>query len=302
MRLAEVADCFLHHDREIVRPIDDSVVRCIADRAVTIRAGRGIAPISLDTDSDARLIAVGGHQKVAVAVANGHQAVLGPHIGDLDTVASRQRFAEQTESLRQLYACRAEWVAHDSHPDFFTSQYEPARTRIAVQHHHAHVASAMLEHGWLGKTVLGIAFDGTGLGTDAAIWGGEILVASSTGFDRVGHLREFPLLGGETAIRDPSRVAIALLHDAFGSDAEQAMDRLGVLHRDRGLLAALLGNRGLSPITSSVGRLFDGVAVMTLDGVRCSYEGDPRCNWRPLAIPRTISPTRSRCRETTSRS
>jgi hydrogenase maturation protein HypF len=273
--LASVVDCFLHHDREIVRPIDDSVVRCMADRLVTIRAGRGIAPISLNMPLPGPAVAVGGQQKVAVAISNGHQAVLGPHIGDLDSVASRERFADQTESLCRLYRCNPDLVVHDRHPDYWTTQYAAEQSHRSTQHHHAHIVSAMAECDWLDKTVLGVAFDGTGLGSDNTIWGGEFLIASTSEFKRVGFLRPFPLAGGEAAIRDPVRVAIALIRDAFDGDATSALNVIPIEPQRREAILGLLDSSLTCPITSSIGRLFDGVALMTLNDFSCTFEGEP---------------------------
>ncbi len=190
--LSGIADCWLHHDREIWRPIDDSVVRVISARPVTLRLARGLAPLSLpamegllkqrtgglDADLPA-VLAVGGHQKNAVALFNGSQAVLGPHIGDLDSVATRQRFVGHVEELLTLYRCPPPVIVHDLHPDYFTTRWaqESGSRTLGVQHHHAHVVSAMLENGWLSREVLGVACDGTGYGSDGTVWGGEFLRA-----------------------------------------------------------------------------------------------------------------------------
>ena len=314
-RLSGLADLQLHHDREIIRPIDDGVVRQIAGRMVTLRAGRGLAPITIPMDSRTSALATGGHQKVAVALCNGHQSVLGPHIGDMDTAETRQRYVEQTESLCQLYsstpvcASTRSATVHDLHPEYFTTRWAeqsdrqrsdserdrsceqesfsrgsggPKRgegqsgrtTSLAVQHHHAHVVSGMAEHGWLDRTVLGISMDGTGLGSDGSIWGGEILRCSASEFERVGHLLPFPLPGGEAAIRDPRRVALALIAAAMGTEALQDENLLGIDFAQTQSLIQLLSNVTWCPITTSVGRLFDGVASIALHEANCSYEGE----------------------------
>ena len=274
--LAEVADLLLHHDRPIVRPIDDSVVRCIAGNTVTIRAARGIAPLPLKLDCDRSMLAVGGHQKVAIALCNGHQCVLGPHVGDLDSPATRERFAEQTQSLLDLYGAEPEVVVHDLHPDYFTSRWaaETGRQTLAVQHHHAHVVSGMIEQGWLDREVLGIAFDGTGYGPDGDIWGGEFLLATAESFTRIGSLRPFSLVGGDRAIREPWRVAISLVADACGTDTAA---RLFAERIDAGLSSAVIAmlQRGRAVRTSSLGRLFDGVAAIALGATDSSFEGQP---------------------------
>jgi hydrogenase maturation protein HypF len=274
--LSGVADGMLHHDRQILRPIDDGVVRWIAGRAVTIRAGRGIAPIALAITRQTPTIALGGHQKVAIALSNGQQSILGPHLGDVDSVASRERYIQQAESLAKLYGVHFDSVVHDLHPDYFTTTaVGSAGARQAVQHHHAHIVSVMAEQGWLDQRVLGFAFDGTGFGMDGSIWGGEILVATADDFCRVGHLRPFALAGGEAAIDDPWRVAIALIDDALGTRAQKVLANLGVAAEYRQAIAAVLASARLSPSTTSMGRLFDGVAAIALDECRCSFEGEP---------------------------
>jgi hydrogenase maturation protein HypF len=207
--LAVVADCFLHHDRPIYRPVDDSVVRMIAGRSITFRAARGLAPLRLDhfQRCPLQILAVGGQQKVAIALHNGCQAILGPHIGDLDELLTRQRFVSHVKEFCELYRATPEFVVHDLHPDYFTTRWaeETGLPTLAVQHHHAHVVSAMVEHGWLDREVLGMAWDGTGYGPDGTIWGGEFLRSTAAGYRRVARLRPFPLFGGEAAIREPWR-------------------------------------------------------------------------------------------------
>ena len=207
--LSGVADLWLHHDRPIERPIDDSVVRVIAGRQVTIRLARGLAPLPLALAGDRPLVALGGHQKAAIAWWNGEQSGLGPHIGDLETLGARERFLEQYRGIEQLYRFAPAAYAHDRHPDYFTTRWPEDRRLpgIGVQHHHAHVAAGMLEHGWLEEPVLGVAFDGTGYGDDGTIWGGEFFLAEHPArMRRVAHLRPFILPGGEAAIREPWRV------------------------------------------------------------------------------------------------
>jgi hydrogenase maturation protein HypF len=288
--LAGIADCFLHHDRPIVRAIDDSVVRCIADRVVTIRLGRGLAPMPVElgcaqvtlgrtqpvpapTDS---AIAVGGQQKASLALISGGQAVLGPHLGDLDSLASRDRFLQQVDSIKQLYHAAGASVAHDSHPDYYSTRWalQNSSMRTSVQHHHAHVVSAMVEHGLLDKEVLGVAFDGTGLGTDGTIWGGEFLIATAGKFIRVGHLLQFGLLGGEQAIRQPWRIAAALLIDSEASDYEAELQRLAPDTTSVRTLRSLLSNPSISPRSSSAGRLFDGVASIVLRRPLANHQGE----------------------------
>ena len=305
--LAEVADLWLHHDRDVVRPIDDSVLRQIADRPVTIRCARGQAPTSLEhVDEFVRrqvspllgtrrpdafpppILALGAHQKGAIALFNGVQAVLGPHLGDLDSLRSRERFVEHVNRMKDLYRCRPQLLVHDAHPDYFTTcwaQSLDCRT-LSVQHHHAHVVSGMTENGWLDREVLGVAFDGTGYGTDGTIWGGEFLRTTVDDFERVGHLRPFRLPGGESAIRQPWRVAASLLVDAVGEpDARRVLEAIGVADVEATAVIGLIENERLSPITSSAGRLFDGTAAIVLGLTSADDEGRPAMLLESAADP-----------------
>lgn len=285
--LRGIADAWVHHDREIVRPIDDSVVRIIAGRPVTVRNGRGLAPIPLPAlekfaaegvpgmDAKRDVLATGGHQKGAVALFNGSQAILGPHIGDLESLKSRQRYIEHVDQLKSLYRCQTAAFVHDAHPDYFTTDWAAAvESSMAIQHHHAHIVSCMVENDWLDREVLGVAFDGTGYGTDGTIWGGEFLRATVDGFERVAHLRPFTLPGGDSAVRKPWRVAASLLLQSVGREA--AIEQLATLNIEGQAIKnvlSLCGSGKLAPITSSAGRLFDGVAALVLGMSNADFEG-----------------------------
>lgn len=275
--LRGVCERILHHDRPIVRPIDDSVVRIIGGHTVTIRAARGIAPLPLNLATEQSVLAVGGHQKVAVAFSNGRQSVLGPHVGDLGSLAARERFVNQTASLIELYGREPDVIVHDMHPDYFTTRWaaEQRKPTIAVQHHHAHVVAGMLERGWLDRAVFGVAFDGTGFGTDGTIWGGEFLRATSVEFERVGHLRRFVLPGGETAIRQPWRIALSLLVESAGQKTAVEVLNDRVERRSLEMLASLVERGKAGPVTTSAGRLFDGIAALLLPLSDVSFEGEP---------------------------
>ncbi|MDB5339356.1 MAG: hypF [Planctomycetaceae bacterium] len=276
--LRNIADLWLHHDRPIRQAVDDSVVRIIAGRPVTLRLARGLAPLQLPIDAAGtrHTVAVGGHQKSAVALSNGGQAILGPHLGDLDGTATRERFLEQVSSLNQLYRLRPEVWVHDLHPEFFSTQWARSQPghHLAVQHHHAHIVAGMLEHGWLDREVLGVAFDGTGYGPDGTIWGGEFLRTSVRGFDRIAHLRTFSLVGNEAAIREPRRIAIALAHQVVKSD-DSGSGLNGAEREFAARIRPLLDHPRLALQTSSAGRLFDGVASMVLGIEVADFEGRP---------------------------
>lgn len=281
-----LADVWIDHNRPIRRPIDDSVVQHAGGKRTTIRAARGLAPLSLPLPARLlrhHVLAVGGHQKVAIAWCNGHQAILGPHLGDMDTTQSRHRFIAQVADGCTLSGCEPVAVAHDWHPDYFTTQWardfadKRALRTIAVQHHHAHIASGILEVGWYDQPVLGIAWDGTGLGTGDRLWGGESLVASLDGFHRVVSLRPWRLPGGDIAITQPWRSAAAMLADVHAWDG--ACQRWHALPPDKRPLAQVILSDNLPGIwTTSMGRLFDAVAALVLSpkvaGQPVGYEGE----------------------------
>ncbi|MGN6545392.1 MAG: carbamoyltransferase HypF [Aureliella sp.] len=271
-RLASVADHFIDHDRPILRPIDDSVAREIAGRCATVRLARGFAPLPINVTVDPstlrrlpHILALGGHQKAAIALSNGRQAILGPHIGDLDSLDTRERFVRHVIDMLQLYGAEPTVVVHDAHPDYFTSQWaeeycrRTGARRIAVQHHHAHIAAGLVEHGWLERQVLGIAWDGTGFGSDGTLWGGEFFLATATEFQRTACLRPLSLPGGEAAIRQPWRIAAAMLHE-LGKSAASAMQRFP----GQAQIERIANHRQLSPLSTSIGRLFDAVAALVL--------------------------------------
>jgi hydrogenase maturation protein HypF len=285
--LATIADVWLHHDRVIVRPIDDSVVRCVGDREITMRCARGLAPLTFALPACHRSaandwIGVGGHQKVALAIATQEHLVLGPHLGDMGSELVRQRFVDELARMAALYQLDRPRIVVDSHPDYFTHQYASQkastpkvstldRPMTKVQHHHAHVAAAMLEHGLEQQKVLGFAFDGTGYGADATVWGGEVLVCDATTVTRVAHLRPFRLPGGEAAIKQPWRVAMALLKQCVVESVQAAwFQRFGQTTTCSVFDYAL----SQGPVCSSMGRLFDAVVAMVFPNEEFHYEGE----------------------------
>jgi hydrogenase maturation protein HypF len=272
--LAGVADVWLHHDRPIIRPVDDSVVRCSGGNPITIRAARGIAPLTLSESQAPGTLAVGGQQKCAVAISTGKHLILGPHVGDLDSEATRARFQTEAEQFCSLYGVSPVRLACDAHPDYFTNLWanQSGKAVVRVQHHHAHVVAAMLDHGLRHETVLGFAFDGTGYGSDATVWGGEVLLASASDFQRVARLRSFSLPGGEVAIQQPWRVAMALLSQACQPQvSEDWLTRFQQSGHGPAMRYAIRSG----PRTTSIGRLFDAVAAMVLSPLSVSYEGEP---------------------------
>ncbi len=258
-RLGGIADAFLHHDRPIARHVDDSVARVVNGRLLVTRRARGFAPLPVAVTADLPTVrALGGHLKNAVAWSHGTQIVASQHIGDLDHPASLEALRRTVEDYEHLYRMRPVAVACDLHPDYATTRLAESSGLpvIRVQHHHAHVASAMAEHD-LGGEVLGVAWDGTGLGTDGTVWGGEFLRATATDFRRVARLRPFQLPGGEVAARQPWRSALGVLHALMG-EAMWGLDVAPVVHARarRDVLDALF--RGASLLGAHVER---GTAV-----------------------------------------
>lgn len=270
-RLGGIADAFLLHDRDILQPVDDSVMQLAAGRPQVLRLARGLAPLALGGDEVA-VLALGGHLKNALAVGGAGRIVAGPHIGDLDSDPALARFDAAMLALPGLSGVEPQALACDVHPEYASSLRAAAdpRPRQAVQHHHAHVAAVLAEHGLDGE-VLGVAFDGTGLGDDGMLWGGEFLYGDSGQVRRVAWLRPFPLPGGERAAREPRRSALGLLYSAYGPDLDG--ETLDFADGERRLLLQALQRGVNAPPTGSVGRLFDAVAALLGLCQVMSFEG-----------------------------
>jgi len=267
-RLSGIADYFLAHNRPIHMRCDDSVTRMILGRELPVRRSRGYAPlpIRLSMPVAVPILACGGQLKNTFCLARGEYAFLSHHIGDLDDYRTYRSFVEGIEHFKVLFDIRPEAVAYDLHPAYLSSQYAlslEGLPRIAVQHHHAHIASCMADNGCEGP-VIGVAWDGTGYGSDGRIWGGEFLVADYSHFERLAHLEEVPLPGGEQAIRQPWRMAGAYLYHVYG-DAMESLDLEFIRRLDPRVWRVIrqMMKRGVnSPLTSSAGRLFDAVAAL----------------------------------------
>ncbi|MGD0765637.1 MAG: carbamoyltransferase HypF [Dehalococcoidia bacterium] len=271
-----IADRFLVHNRPIERHVDDSVVRVQLGREMVMRRARGYAPLPVMLKrSLPPLLAVGGHLKNAVAVSKGSDVILSQHIGDLETPKALFAFRKVIEDLLSLYEVKPIAVAHDAHPDYLSTQYARGLglPTIEVYHHHAHLAACMAENELEGE-VLGVTWDGAGYGEDGTLWGGEFLLGDAGAYRRVAHFRPFRLPGGEAAIKEPRRTALGLLHEMSGGDALEDAALAASFPADALLLLAQMLAKGVnSPVTTSAGRLFDGVAALL--GIRsvCSFEG-----------------------------
>lgn len=277
-RLAGIADAFLVHDRPIARPLDDSVVRVIAERPTVLRAARGLAPVIVDLPqaAEAPAVAFGGHLKAAPAVLAGQRAVLGAHVGDLDSRRTRRAFADRVDQLRALTEGGAEVALHDRHPDYATTALarETGLPTRALQHHAVHLAACLADNG-LSPPVLGIVWDGTGDGGDGTVWGGEVLQMDAGGRTaRRAHLRPFRLPGGAAAVREPRRTALGLLYAEFGEAAFDAPEIVrGFTANERRLLRAALACGTAAPLTTSAGRLLDGLAWLLGLAEEQTWEG-----------------------------
>ena len=281
-RLFLIADLFLEHDRPIARPVDDSVVRLAApDHPILLRRARGYAPapLRLPDRLPGPVLCVGGQMKSTVAIASGQQLVLSPHIGDLENLATHRVFEQTITMLGELYESRFALVAHDKHPGYGSTHYarRSGLPCLAVQHHLAHVLACLLENNHPAEGVLGVAWDGTGYGEDDTVWGGEFILLGKNGAERFARLRPFRLPGGEAAVKDARRVAIALAHE-FGACSAVAA-RFGFSPLDAANLHTMV-TRGLnSPVCTSAGRLFDGAGALLGLGERNSFEGQ-----MPIAV------------------
>ncbi len=281
IRLGSLADGFLLHDREIVTPCDDSVVQLPEGATIFHRRARGFAPlpIRLPFPSPLPIVAVGPHLKNTFALAHHDWVFLSQHIGDLDNLETLHHFKETLGRLRRLFRIEPKVVVRDMHPGYLSTRIAGELAEalcssevMAVQHHHAHVAAVLAEHGETGPAV-GLAFDGTGYGEDGCVWGGEILLADLEGFQRAGHLRYAPLPGGEAAVRNPWRTVLGYLSLDPALETDLSLAFGGIPVDDRGVVGKQTEQNLNAPLASSVGRLFDAAAAVLGIRNRCVYEG-----------------------------
>ena len=273
-----IADQYLVHDRPIKRHVDDSIVRIVSSHEQVTRRARGYAPLPVTlTQSLPKTIAVGAHLKNSVAVSVGCDVFISQHIGDLETAEAYLAFENVLADLMRLYEIVPEVIGCDLHPDYLSTKKarEFKAPVVAIQHHYAHILSCMAENE-VAPPVLGVSWDGTGLGADGTIWGGEFLFVDETSYKRVGHLRQFPLAGGDAAVREPRRSALGLLYQAYG---EKCFDMQSLASdvfttNELTVLRGMLVN-GVNTIpTSSAGRLFDAVASLLGLCHKATFEGE----------------------------
>ncbi len=309
-RLNQIADFFLVHNRPIVRPVDDSVVRVIAGEEMVLRRARGYAPLpvpipeeSIGTDrfpfyqtnfslaqpsdlsieNSKKILALGGHLKNTIAIAFHQKAFLSQHIGDLENPQALATFQEVINSLSNIYDFQPNVIVCDAHPDYYSTQFAEALSQqnpsiplIRVQHHLAHIFSVIAEH-HLQLPLLGIAWDGTGYGLDKTIWGGEFFQLTETKIQRIASFRLFPLPGGDKAVYEPRRIALGLLYELFGNSIFNHEINLELMQsftiQELKIIKTMLNRKLNTPLTSSVGRLFDGVAALLGMSQTVSFEG-----------------------------
>ena len=310
-RLGGIADLFLVHDRPVERHVDDSVAWLRGDELQLLRRARGFAPLPIPVPAALPpVLAVGAHLKNAVGLGLGSEVVLSQHVGDLETPEALGAFERVIADLLRLWDAAPVAIAHDLHPDYLSTRWAlraaagdesegplpPAllaaaregRLRLVpVQHHHAHLASCLAENGVAGAA-LGVTWDGTGYGTDGTVWGGEFLLGDATGFTRVASLRPFRLPGGDAAVKEPRRPALAMLLELLGETAlsrEELAPVAAFTVAERALVARMVATGARSPVTTSAGRLFDAVAALLGLHPRAAFEGQAAMALEALADP-----------------
>jgi hydrogenase maturation protein HypF len=292
-RLADLADAFLLHDREIYVRCDDSVTRVFKEQIYPIRRSRGYAPfpVKLPWNGPA-LLACGAELKNTFCITHQDYAFLSHHIGDLGNYETLRSFEQGVDHFERLFRVTPDALAYDLHPNYLATRYAIQRAEslnipaIGVQHHHAHIASCMTENGLDGtRPVIGVAFDGTGYGEDGAIWGGEILIANYANYERPYHLEYFPLPGGDAAIKHPARTALALLWSQELPWEESLAPVTEFCAEDRTTLRTQLERKLNTPMTSSVGRLFDAAAALAGVRQKVNYEAQAAIEFEALADP-----------------
>ncbi len=277
-RLGEIADVFLLHNREILQRCDDSVLAVVDGAPQLIRRARGFVPFSIALPGTLQfdappLLAVGGHLKNVFTLARGKHAFQSQHLGDLENLTGLNFFEEALAHLRAVFDINPEIIVHDLHPGYLSTEWalEQAQPKIAVQHHHAHIAACIAEHG-VTDSVIGLALDGTGYGTDGAVWGGELLIASLKDFTRHAHIAYAPMPGSAAAIREPNRMALGSLLAAGIELTPKILERLNLTEKQAIVMRQMVERKINTPQTSSCGRLFDAVAALVLSRHTVDYE------------------------------
>jgi hydrogenase maturation protein HypF len=294
-RLAPLADAFLLHNRDIHVRCDDSVVRVFEGKELPLRRSRGYAPYPVKLPFYApTILATGAELKNTFCVTRENYAFLSHHIGDLENYETLRSFEDGVAHFERLFRVQPEIIAYDLHPNYLATRYALDRAErdglksIGVQHHHAHIAACMAENGLRGdrpgaSRVIGVAFDGTGYGTDGAIWGGEFLIADYRGFERAAHLEYMPLAGGDAATKHPYRIALSYLRQAGIEWADDLAPVRAASSSERATLRKQIASNLNTFPTSSMGRLFDAVASICAVRQNVNYEGQAAIEFEALA-------------------
>ena len=284
-KLGHVVDLVLDHDRSIINTNDDSVVQIVEGKTIFLRMARGFTPksIKLPFKSDKNILAVGANQKNTITLIFDDKLIISPHIGDLNSIEAFEYFERTVETFKRVYNLKPEVIVCDKHPQYETSQWaqslkaqQPSLTLLEVQHHYAHILAVKAEHNLRGK-VLGFAFDGTGYGDDATIWGAEVLIVDEHRYERKYSLQPFRLLGNEKAVKEPYRSALSLLFEYFSLEEVMNLDLdlLDMVSNEELVLLHKAWEKGLnSPYCSSMGRLFDAISSLANISHMTSFEGE----------------------------
>ncbi len=295
-RLGKIADVFLVHNRKIQVRVDDSVSRVVKKKPMIIRRSRGYAPQPIKVGINAKkcVLAVGGHSKNTFCFLKGNDGIISHHIGDLENLEALSAFEEGVEHYKKIFYCQPQVIACDMHPNYastnFAREYSKKNSLplIPVQHHHAHIVSLIAERGLdLNKKFIGVAFDGSGFGSDGNIWGGEFLIVSQAEFKRAAHFRYVHLPGGEAAIKEPWRMALSYIYEVYGDNCIPITCQIlkNWVRSEKIHLVKKLIKKGInSPLTSSVGRLFDAVATILGVRERINHEGQAAIELEMLSL------------------
>lgn len=273
-RLNNIVDCFLMHNRDIYLPIDDSVTRVILKEERVIRAGRGYSTIALNMKDTGNIVACGSHLKNTLSISKGDTIFISPYIGDMENAKTYNSFEHNLNNFKEIYKIAPEIIAYDLHPDYWCNDLVKnfRGKKVAVQHHHGHIVSCIAENN-IKENVIGVAYDGTGYGDDGNIWGGEFFICNLKEYKRVGHLNYFSLPGGESAIKEPWKIALSQLYKTYGEEIYDYLpEKLN--NKKTKIILNMIKNNINSPITSSMGRLFDSVAALIGFDKRVTFEGE----------------------------
>lgn len=285
--LGNIADGFLVHNRAIVQAIDDSIVQVVLGKEMLLRRARGYSNLITEfTNCSSGILALGAQLKNTVAFSLENGIYLSQHLGDLHNKKAFDNFKQTIKKINKIYDNKISNIVHDLHPEYLSTKYAQSQSlnSLAVQHHYAHALACMAENQLTGN-VFAVVWDGSGYGTDGTIWGGEFLQITSNKFSRFAHLKQFPLIGSEKAIKEPRRVALALLYEVLGEEIfnSQLTCIQSFTEQELKILKQMLKNKINAPLTSSVGRLFDGVASILAIEQKCSFEAQAAIKMENLA-------------------